>query len=172
MSDTLLAAIIAGSIALTVAFVNSIVAELFRRRMDRMAFAASIAGELASYAPAWPLVIEKLRTTINAIEGGARNAVVFRPFEKPRDFVFERMVDKLGLLGPGLVEDIVYVYGNINAFRVGFATICAHFSDMSDTELKARCFDCLEALERVVQKCSCIVQSLKCVAGTSFRSLK
>ena len=165
MSDTLSAAIIAASIALIIAFVNSIVAELFRRRKDRMALAASIAGELASYAPAWPLIRQMLLTTISAIEAGTRNAVSFRPFEKPRDFVFEKAVEKLGLLGPALVEDIVYVYGNLNAFRASFALICSHFSDMSDMELRARCTACLEALDRAGQKGAPLVSTLRCVAG-------
>ena len=166
MSDTLAAAIIAASIALIIAFVNSIVAELFRRRKDRMALAASIAGELASYEPAWPLIRQGLRTTIDAIEAGSRSSVSFRPFEKPRDFVFEKAVERLGLLGPALVEDTVYVYGNLNAFRVSFALIGAHFSDMSDVELKARCIACLEALDRAAQKALPLVAALKCVAGT------
>jgi len=165
MSDSLATAIIAASIALIVAFVNSIVAELFRRRKDRIALAASIAGELASYAPAWPLIRQVLLTTINAIEAEARNTINFRPFEKPRDFVFEKAVEKLGLLGPALVEDIVYVYGNINGFRVSFALICAHFGDMSDIELKARCTTCPEASDRAVQKGTPLIAALRCVAG-------
>ena len=166
MSVTLSAAIIAASIALIVAFVNSIVAELFRRRKDRMALAASIAGEMSSYLPALPSIREILFATISAIETGTRSEISFRPFEKPRDFVFEKVVGKLGLLGPALVEDIVYVYGNINAFRVSFALICAHSSDMADIELKARCNACLDALERADQKGSPLVTALKCAAGT------
>ena len=58
------------------------------------------------------------------------------------------------------------MYGNINAFRVSFALICAHSSDMADIELKARCNACLDALERADQKGSPLVTALKCAAGT------
>lgn len=113
ISDSLYAPIIAASGALVVAFLNSIVAEIYRRHRDRKALAAAIAGELLSYEPAQPLIRQALLRTIEQIEHGARDAVLFRPFEKPKDFVFEKAVERLGLLGPKLVEDVVYVYGNI-----------------------------------------------------------
>jgi len=166
MSDPLLAAIIASSAALIVAFLNSIAAEVFRRHKDRKALAAAIAGELASYEPALPIIQQVLRTTIQAIEAEARSTIIFRPFDKPKDFVFEKAVEKLGLLGPKLAEDIVYVYSNLNAFRVSFSLITTHFKEMPDAEVRARCVACLEAIDRTVQRGTPLIAALKNVAGT------
>lgn len=164
-STTLYAAIIAASGALIVAFVNSIIAEVYRRRQDRKALAAGIAGELASYEPALPMLRRILHAMIDAVEGGSRSAISFRPFEKPKDVFFEKAVDKLGLLGPKLVEDTVFVYSNLNAFRTSFALISAQFSEMSDEELKMRCTNCLEALDRAEQRGTCLVVALKSIGG-------
>ena len=164
MSDSLAVAVVAASIALIVAFINSIVAEWFRRRQDRKALAAGIAGELASYEPAWPLIRERLNSTIASIDAGNRRDVSYRPFEKPRDYVFEKAVEKLGLLGPALVEDVVYVYGNINAFRVSFAMLSSGVSEMSDSEMRARCCACIDSLDRAVKKGIPLISALKCVA--------
>ena len=166
MSDPLLAAIIAASAALIVAFLNSIVAEVFRRNRDRKALAAAIAGELASYEPALPLIRQILHATISALDTKTRDLVSFRPFEKPKDVVFEKAVEKLGLLGPKLVEDIVYVYGNLNGFRVAFGLISMHFKEMSDVELRARSLSCLEAVNRAAERGVPLVTALKCIAGT------
>jgi len=166
MSDPLLAAIIAASAALIVAFLNSMVAEVFRRHKDRKALAAAIAGELASYEPAFPLIQQTLRATIDALDTGNREKVSFRSFEKPKDLVFEKAVERLGLLGPKLVENTVYVYGNLNGFRISFGLISTHFKEMSDAELRARSVACLEALERAVQRGIPLVASLKRIAGT------
>ena len=166
MSDPLLAAIIAASVALIVAFLNSIVSEMFRRHKDRKTLAAALAGELASYEPAFPLIQQTLRATINALDAGDRDKLSFRSFEKPKDFVFEKAVERLGLLGPKLVEDTVYVYGNLNGFRMSFGLICTHFTEMSDRELRARSVACVEALERAVQRSIPLVASLKRIAGT------
>lgn len=165
MSDLMLAAILAASATLIVAFLNSIVAELFRRHKDRVALAAAIAGELASYEPALPIIQKFLRDTIHAVETDNRGVISFRPFEKPKDLVFEKAVEKLGLLGPKLVEDIVYVYGNLNAFRTSLGLISTHFKEMPDAELRARSTACLEALDRAAQRGGPLVVALKRVAG-------
>jgi len=165
MSDLMLAAIIAASATLIVAFLNSIVAELFRRHKDRVALAAGIAGELASYEPALPILQKVLSDTIHAVETGNRGVIGYRPFEKPKDLVFEKAVEKLGLLGPKLVEDIVYVYGNLNAFRTSLGLISTHFKEMPDEELRARSTACLEALNRAAQRGGPLVVALKRVAG-------
>lgn len=163
-SDTLLAAVIAASVALIVAFLNSIGAEIYRRHRDKMALAAGIAGELSSYEHALPILQNALRTAIERVDSGDRTKLAFRPFEKPRDFIYEKAVEKLGLLGPTLVRDIAYVYGNLNGFRASFALITTHFSEMSDLELKGRCIACLEALERAAKTGVPLLEALNRVA--------
>jgi len=104
MSDPLLAAIIAASAALIVAFLNSIVAEVFRRHKDQKALSAAIAGELASYEPAFPLIQQTLRATIHALDTKNRDTVSFRSFEKPRDLVFEKPSNGLVFSVPSLLR--------------------------------------------------------------------
>lgn len=166
VSDALLAAIVAASAALVVAYLNSIVAEQFRRRRDRKALAAALAGELSSYQPALPMLRDVLQKTIEAVDTHNRENVIFRPFEKPKDFVFETAVEKIGLLGPKLVEDTIYVYGNMNGFRVAFGLISVHYKEMSDIELRARSLSCLQALERAEERGIPLVSALKQIAGT------
>jgi hypothetical protein len=166
VSDALLAAIVAASVALVVAYLNSIVAEQFRRRQDRKALAAALAGELSSYQPALPMLKEVLNKTVEALDTQRRSNVIFRPFEKPKDFVFEKAVEKIGLLGPTLVEHTIYVYGNLNGFRVAFGIISNHYAEMSDAELRARSLTCLQALEHAEQRGIPLVSALKRVAGT------
>ena len=168
MSDPILTAIIAASATLIVAFLNSIVAESFKRHKDRVAIAAAMAGELASYAPAFPIIQQALSSTIQAAENGKRETLNFRPFEKPKDFVFEKAVEKLGLLGPQLAEDIAFVYGNLNAFRSSFVLISTHFKEMSNEELKVRSTACLEALNRAAERGGPLILSLKRVANECF----
>jgi hypothetical protein len=165
-SDTFWAAIIAASTALIVAFLNSIVAEVYRRHRDKVALAAGISGELSSYEPFFPILKKLLQTAIASVDSGNREKVFFRPIEKPRDFIFEKAVEKLGLLGPALVRDTVYVYvyGNLNGFRTSLGVISTHFREMSDDELKTRCVACLGALERAAEKAVPLVKALNLLA--------
>lgn len=91
-------ALIAGVVALVVAYLNGILTESYKRFRDGSALAAGLAGELASYLPAWPLLKTSLDSIVGAIESGQRWTVCLRPFERPRDLVFEESVSKLGLL--------------------------------------------------------------------------
>jgi len=165
MSDPLITAIIAASATLVVALLNSIAAEVFRRNRDRKVIAAAIAGELASYELALPLIRDVLQAAINALDMNNREIIIFRPFEKPKDVVFEKVIEKLGLLGPKLVEDSVYVYGNLNGFRVSFGLISMHFEEMSDSELRERSIACLAALNRAAERGTPLIEKLRCIAG-------
>ena len=62
-----------------------------------------------------------------------------RPIERPKDVVYEKSIDKLGLLGAHAAEGVVYVYSNINAFRIALEIISRDHASMSKEELKARC---------------------------------
>lgn len=166
MSDPLLAATIAASAALIVSFINSILADAFRRHQDRKIMAASIAGELASYAPALPNVMRMLHEIITAIERRSRSSIIIRPYDQPKDYVFEKIVERLGLLGPKLAEDVVFTYSNLNTFRVSFGLIVMHFNEMPDAEAHARCLACLEVLNTTYQRGISLIASLKKIAGT------
>lgn len=161
MPDGVVVAIIAGSVALAVAYVNSFLAESFRRFRDGSALAASLAGELAAYEPAWPMLVLTLDTIINAIDSSTRQPTFLRPIERPRDLVFEDSVGKLGLLGAELSESVVYVYSNIRAFRVALEIIARDESDMTNIELRARCVLCKDALQRAVTRGNDLIKNLR-----------
>lgn len=161
-------ALIAGVVALVVAYLNGILAESYKRFRDGSALAAGLAGELASYLPAWPLLKASLDSIVGAIESGQRRTVCLRPFERPRDLVFEESVSKLGLLGPALVEDVVFVYSNIRAFRMAFELITRSAAEMADDELRRRCIACNDALARAADRGQPLVASLRSRAMQAF----
>ena len=148
MADAVLVALIAGVVALSVAYINSFLAESYRRFRDGSTLAASLAGELASYEPAWPILSNALSFLLTSLDTGTRKHTMFRPFAQPRDLVFEDSVAKLGLLGTEIAENIVFVYSNIRAFRAALEVIMRDEKEMSDHELRARCVACQEALQR------------------------
>jgi len=168
MSDGVIVALIAAAVALVVAYVNSFLAESYRRFRDGSALAASLAGELAAYEPAWPMIVNMLNTMIKAVDDKERRAAFLRPFEKPRDFVYEDAVKKLGLLGTRLSEDVVFVYSNIGAFRIAMEIIARDEKDMSDEELKLRCIGCKEVMNRAVTRGTDLIQDLRTRANAPF----
>ena len=124
MSDSLMVALIAGGVALAVAFVNTFVSESYKRFRDGSTLAASLAGELAAYEDAWPARSDMLKSVASVAAFDKPNLQELRPIERPRDLVYEKSVEKLGLLGARTAEGVVYVYSNINAFRIAFELIC------------------------------------------------
>ena len=68
MSETLIVALIAGSVTLVVAFINTFVSESYKRFRDGATVAASLAGELAAYEDAWPMLSDFLSSVVSATE--------------------------------------------------------------------------------------------------------
>lgn len=161
-------ALIAGAVALTVAYVNSFLAESYRRFCDGSALAASLAGELAAYEPAWPIIVNMLETSISEIDSKARKPTFLRPIERPRDFVYEDAVKKLGLLGTHLSENVVFVYSNIGAFRIAMEIIARDEKEMNDEELRARYVACKEAMGRAVTRGIDLIRELRERANEPF----
>lgn len=170
MSETLLIALIAGTVALLVASINTFVSESYKRFRDGSTVAASLAGELAAYKEAWPLLSEMLSSIINATEFEKPDLERLRPIERPKDLVYEKSIDRLGLLGANTAEGVVYVYSNINAFRIAFEIISLDHASMSKDELKARCIGCKSALERAVNKGEELLVTLHARANARFLS--
>src|ERR1700738_1451154 len=92
-----LAAIVTVSGAVSLGYANSFAAERFRRFHDGSAIAAGLAGELGSYAPAWPILKRMLETTSAAATAGQVEITPFRKFERPKDLIFDEVARKLGL---------------------------------------------------------------------------
>lgn len=168
MSDTLAAATIAGLVAITVAYLTQFLSEAYKRHRDGSAVAAAIAGELASYAPALPILCDLMRSWKRAIAEGRRGEIAFRPMEKPTDLVIGEMVSKLGLLGVEHVEKIALVYGNVRGFRNGFEIILRDHAEMTDAELSGRCDACLMSLDRAHREGVPLVAQLKARARQKF----
>lgn len=168
MPDGVIVALIAGAVAIAVAYVNSFLAESYRRFCDGSALAASLAGELAAYEPAWPMITNMLNAIVKAVDENERRATFLRPIERPRDFVYEDAVKKLGLLGTSLTENVVFVYSNINAFRIALEIIARDEKNMSDEELKLRCIACNEAMNRAATRGTVLIQDLRTRAGAPF----
>jgi hypothetical protein len=168
MAGGVIVALITGGIALAVAYVNSFLAESYRRFRDGSALAASLAGELAAYEPAWPIIVNALDVIINAIDSRARKPTFLRAMERPRDFVYEDAVKKLGLLGAHLSENVVFVYSNVGAFRVAMEIIARDEKDMTDEELRMRCIACKDALGRAVTRGTDLIRDLRKRANAPF----
>jgi hypothetical protein len=141
---SLIAALLTLTGTLIAGFLSTFLAEDYRRFRDRASFAGAIAGELASYNEAWPMLEELLPKLINAANN--QNKLTIPRIEKPTDRVFDNCVAQIGLLGPELAEDVAYVYNNINAFRVSFISSSA--PDLSSLQIAATLQGGLDAMNR------------------------
>lgn len=171
MTDPIVAASIAASAALIVAFLTQFLAESYRRLRDGSSLAAGIAGELISYKEALPMLRVTLKQTSEVAAAGAKDQIRLRPFEKPVDRYFDEVVGDIGLLGPELVEPVIYVYNNLNAFRGAFVQICAEHRNMDAPELIARITLCSQALERAASKMLTLELALEKRSSRKFFSL-
>jgi hypothetical protein len=145
MSDVLTGALLGFSGSLIVAFLANFCAEDYRRHRDSVALAAALAGELASYEDAWPI----LRSSLGGMheQSLAGNRVLFPKMSKPTDRVFEANVGKVGLVGPELAEDLAYVYNQVNAFREMIKTLMDE-SDLAAEQQAARLRACITTLDQ------------------------
>ncbi|MCY1207766.1 hypothetical protein D9M72_193740 [compost metagenome] len=87
MSDGMMTALVAGCVAITVAWLTQFVAEGYKRHRDGSALAAALAGELSSHGSALGSLKAIFTQWIGLIEGGRRNEMTIFHFEKQRDLV-------------------------------------------------------------------------------------
>jgi hypothetical protein len=165
MSDVLMGAFFGLSGTLIVAFLANFCAEDYRRHRDSVALAAALAGELASYADAWPI----LRSSLEAMLGQARSGDrIFLPkMSKPTDRVFEANVGKIGLVGPDLAEDLAYTYNQVNAFREMFYTIMGEV-DLTVEQQALRVNACIMTLDRAMERGESLPRRLKTFAKKRY----
>lgn len=147
MADSTTPAWIAASAAIAAVYMTQFLAESYRRFKDGAAIAAGLAGELSSYSESLPQMRGFLTAALQAASTGQGKLLKFRKFEKPVDRFFDEVVGKLGLLGPDLAEQVIYVYSNVDAFRVALVMISEGHLEMNDVELVERLKRCREALE-------------------------
>lgn len=168
MEAGVIAAVISASGAVGIGFATTFVGERYRRFHDGSALAAALAGELASYETAWPLIDVLLASLLAAAEQGAQSRLKLRPFERPRDRVYEDSVGKLGLLGVDLVESVVYVYSNIAAFRLALDLVMREHGTMDEVEFKARCEAARGCVDRAVARGASLLPALRARAIEAF----
>ncbi|MGJ7531266.1 hypothetical protein [Variovorax sp. GB1P17] len=124
MADSTASAWIGASGALIALVLTQFLAEKYRRFKDGSALASGLAGELTTQAHTKKILIDHFDKWAKGQQRDGA-AAFLRPFERPKDLFYEESVGKLGLLGVDLVEDIVFVYTNIRAFRNGLEVLCA-----------------------------------------------
>lgn len=163
------AAIIAAAATLITAFITQFLSERYRRFNEASAVAAGISGELSSYGEAVPLLRISLHTMSENIKLGRKDSVKFRSFEKPVDRFYDAVVGKLGMLGPELAERIIYIYGNLNAFRGVLVTIHEKHAEMEGPELLARLTLCQDAMERAFKAAEAVMPVLRARSSERFK---
>lgn len=168
MSDTLAAALIAGCVAITVAWLAQFVSEMYKRHHEGRVVAAAITGELSSHSSALPLLKDTFELWIKAIEAGKRDLVKVQQFEPPNDVVLDEMVPKLGLLGAHNVESIVTTYATIRGFRASLAAVSTSHAAMTDAELTRTCRGMIGALESASKVGTQLVSDLRVRADAPF----
>jgi hypothetical protein len=149
MEPALSGALIGFGGSLIVGFIANFCAEDYRRHRDSLALAGALAGELASYRDAWPLLGASLQAMHETSLAG--NKITFPKVPKPVDRVFEANVARIGLLGPELSEDLAYVYNQFNAFRELFKTLMDE-PELAADQQAARLAACITTLDRAVAR--------------------
>jgi len=162
------AAVLTACVTLFGFIVVNFIAEDFKRFRNGSTVAAGLAGELGSYADPQARLVTVISKMQQAIAAGNRKQLVFRSIETPKDRIFEANVANLGLLGPELVLDIAFVYGQINGFRVAYGLVSKDHKDMVDEELNLRLGTCLDLLKAVLPRGESLVDKLKHRANLSF----
>ncbi|MBW8845802.1 MAG: hypothetical protein JF607_12630 [Burkholderiales bacterium] len=162
------AAVITACVTLIGFIVVNFIAEDFRRFRNGSTVAAGLAGELGSYAAPQAQLVTIISGMLQVIEEGNRQRLPFRGIDTPKDRIFEANVASLGLLGPDLVLDIAFVYGQINGFRVGFGLVNDKHAQMGNGELAARLNGCLAMLTAVRPRGELLVQKLTLRANMPF----
>ncbi len=162
------AAVITACITLVGFIVVNFIAEDFRRFRNGTSVAAGLAGELGSYKEPQELLLKYMTQMTEIITKGHRQTLAFRGIDQPKDRIFEANLANLGLLGPDLVEEVAYVYGKINGFRVGFGLIHEHHADMPDNELIARLQGARDAIESAGTRGQLLVAKLSARAKLTF----
>jgi hypothetical protein len=131
-------AIITACVTLVGFIIVNFIGEDFRRFRNGSSVAAGLAGELASYVEPQKTLMTIIDVMIKLLDEGKRADLPFRGIDPPKDRIFDANLANLGLLGPELVEQVAYVYGQIGGFRVSFGMVHNQHAEMTDGEIKAR----------------------------------
>jgi hypothetical protein len=131
----------------------------FKRFRDGTSLAAALTGELSAHASAIPALRSGIERRMAALGDGRR--IVYREVAPVGDPVFENAVPHLGLLNHELVEDIVYAYQQIRAFRSFNELLQKQGADMSPEEQRAYLAASLAAIERADTRGTALITRLR-----------
>jgi len=94
---------------------SSFLTEYYKRYRDRRALAFALRGEIRAHLSALPAhstIFKKF-----AEQARLDQPVALFPFDPPSDPIFEKGVDKIGLLEGDLPERLAYFYARLNGYR-------------------------------------------------------
>jgi hypothetical protein len=115
--------------------------ESYKRHRDRRSTAAVLAGEMASLAHITERgeLVKNLETMLRAFESG-QNFVVPKVYVVPPEYgpIFEKQIDKLGLLPVDVSDRIVRSYTYLLAFRASMVNLASGVFDASPNSAQAK----------------------------------
>jgi len=163
----MLTAVVALLTALVAGMFGAFFTEMYKRHRDAAATAAAIAGELASYKDAFAMLDLSLPRLIAMAQKGI-------PLNMPEqgqmnDVAYEAYVDRTGLLGSKLAEDVTYVYGQLRGFRLAFKSISGQAGkDLEPAYVEAHLRVGHLFLSRASERITPLVEDLRSLARKPF----
>ncbi len=168
MPEPIVVALIAGVVSLVVAGLANFGAEAYRRHRDATALAAGLAGELSSYAGAYEILLPSIDLFIAAVDKTGE-CVKLVKMDRPSSPVYAKGVEKLGLLGADLAEEVVFVYSTIEAFRSAWMVA----AEYKDHELQKRALLAAGiSLRLAAQRYGPLIATLRRAAHSEFLSIE
>ncbi|WP_148058623.1 hypothetical protein [Pseudomonas frederiksbergensis] len=144
--DQIITAIIAIASVLLAGYLNNFLAEDYRRFRDGSTLAAALAGELGSILVSLPRLKESIENLIKLCDEG--RMVKLPEWPMPSSPVYERGVDKIGLLEVELSRETSFIYDQIRAFRVIFSLSSADDVDQNKAALQQSLMVIVECEDR------------------------
>lgn len=157
--EPIIVAVIAFFGGILVSYITNIIAVEIRRFQDGTSLAAALAGELSSHAKAMPLLRYSLTIWIEHLSGG--NKIKMHDTSLPTDPIFDDAVPRLGLLGHKIVEDTVYTYQQIRAFRSVFVVLVRNNGDMTNAEQIGHCRSCIAIIDEAHNRGATLIPALQ-----------
>ena len=168
MSDTIAAAMIAGIVALIVAGLSNFGAEAYKRHKEMTTIAGGLAGELAVYLEALPVILSSWGELHRRAAAGELLIVPKMPM--PTNPVFDSCVAKLGMLGADVAEDVAYVYTTVHAFRGLMANV--HADETTAERQAAAIGGALWAAQRAHDRGRNLLTKLRRIAKAEFLEIQ
>jgi len=166
--ESVVASIIAASVALIAAYLTAIVSKRHERHLDAIALASSLAGEVAAHMSAFPTI--KLNWPKKIVDSRQCEHGYMADTGMPTSPVFEANVGKIGLLGHPLAEQVAYVYEILRAFRGVVYSAVRDQKDINGVEFAHRLQTALDLLLENEQAGYDLILALRKFAERKFKA--